>query len=41
MKKWNELPVEIQKKMLEYQFKEDGKNDVSIFEESTWGGGQF
>lgn len=38
MKKWNELPVEIQKKMLEYQFKEDGKNDVSAFEGCITGG---
>jgi len=37
MKKWNELPVEIQKKMLEYQFKEDGKNDLYFFEEDLRG----
>ena len=32
MKKWNELPVEIQEKMIERQFEQTGKHDTSVFE---------
>jgi hypothetical protein len=32
MKKWNELPPEIQEKMLERQFEQTGKRDPSVFE---------
>ena len=31
MKKWNELPPEIQEKMLERQFEQTGKRDASVF----------
>lgn len=33
MKKWNELPVEIQEKMLEHQKTQTGIRDESVFEE--------
>ena len=33
MKKWSELPVEIQEKMLEHQEAQTGKRDASVFEE--------
>jgi len=31
MKKWDELPVEIQEKMLERQFEQKGRKDSSVF----------
>lgn len=34
MKKWNELPVEIQEKMLERQEEQTGKRDTSVFEKN-------
>ena len=35
MIKWNELPQEIQERMLEEQEKQTGKRDASVFEENT------
>jgi hypothetical protein len=34
MKKWSELPAEIQEKMLEHQEAQTGKRDASVFEKS-------
>ena len=32
MKKWDELPVEIQEKMFERQIEQKGRKDASVFE---------